>query len=193
MTKSEIVRLLFEQSPFLAFSAEDLQKIDQRYRSKRSVYARFGYQWKDAHGHAQKALSLALKKTLKGFFKDIRSSSSRQAEYKLNYASLRAQAGKPVLHRIVLDILSADLLFFDLTYLNPNVLLEIGIAYATNENLFLLSDERSKSPPPSDLAGLTYCKYSVEKTSFLNSFAERDIKSAMRKVLVRKMRLNSRK
>ena len=98
-----------------------------------------------------------------------------------------------MLHRIVLDILSADLLFFDVTYPNPNVFFELGIAYATNENLFLLLDERFKSSLPSDLAGLTYCKYSGERTFVLDSFAERDIKSAMKKVLARKMRLNSRK
>src|SRR5260370_13140676 len=114
--------------------------------------------------------------------------SESKPRYKPNYASLRAQAGKPVLHKIVLDILSADLLFFDVTYINANVFFELGIAYAANTNLFLLRRQHSDEDVPSDLSGLTYCSYQFKRDFRINSSAESDIKAAMRRVLRNKVR-----
>jgi hypothetical protein len=110
MAKTKIIRQLLRQSPFLAFSAEDLKKVDQRYRSRTSIYVRFGYQWTDEHDHSRKHVSKALGRTLKEYFGEVKSSFPT-SDHELNFASLRAQAGKPVLHKIVLDILSADMLF----------------------------------------------------------------------------------
>jgi hypothetical protein len=189
MNKSEIVRQLLQQSPFLAFPKEELERIDQRYRSQRKVYVRFGYQWKDNAGNPQKDLSIALRDKLRELFAEAQGTSSKP-RYALNYASLRAQAGKPVLHKIVFDILSADLLFFDVTYINANVFFELGIAYAANMNLFLLRREGSSHQVPSDLSGLTYCSYLFDRDFRIDSSAERDIKSAMRRILQNKAHEN---
>lgn len=122
MNKIELVRELLRQSPFLAFRKEELGKIGERYRSHRNVFVRFGYQWKDSAGNPQKDLSIASRDRLRELFAEVQQSESEPA-YQLNYAGLRAQAGKPVLHKIVLDILSADLVFFDVTHINANVFL----------------------------------------------------------------------
>ncbi len=142
------------------------------------------------HGHSRKNLSLALKREMKSLFDEVKVAFPK-SRHKLIYASLRAQAGSPVLYKIVLDILSADLLFFDVTYPSPNICFELGIAYATNENLFLLL--REGTALPSDLAGLTYCTYKSERDILFDSYAEKDIKNAMRKILARKIKLNSNK
>ncbi len=148
---------------------------------------RFGYQWKDKAGNPQTNLSIALRNKLRELFVEVLESESKP-RYKLNYASLRAQAGKPVLHKIVFDILSADLLFFDVTYINANVFFELGIAYAANTNLFLLRREDSDQDVPSDLSGLTYCSYVFKRDFRINSSAESDIKAAMKRVLQNKVR-----
>ena len=186
MTKAQIIRDLISQSPFIAFGSEDVRKLSQRFQSKRNIYVRFAYQWKDEHGRQRKALSLALKRTLKRLFDEVVGAFPR-SKHRLNYASLRAQAGRPVLHKIVLDIVSADLLFFDLTYSNPNVLFELGIAYTTNRDLLLLLREGVADTVPSDLSGLTYCRYNTADGFSLDSYAEKDIKSMMRKVVSHKM------
>ncbi len=187
MNRAEIGRQLLQQSPFLAFRKEELERIVQRYRSRRNVFVRFGYQWKDKAGNPQTNLSIALRNRLRELFVEVLDSESKP-RYKLNYASLRAQAGKPVLHKIVLDILSADLLFFDVTYINANVFFELGIAYAANTNLFLLRRQDSDEDVPSDLSGLTYCSYQFKRDFRINSSAESDIKAAMRRVLRNKVR-----
>ena len=108
----------------------------------------------------------------------------------MNYASLRAEAGKPVLHKIVFDILSADILFFDVTYPNLNVFFELGIAYAANQNVFLIRP-RGINDLPSDLAGLTYCTYDFNTELTFDWRAETDIKAAFKKTIQMKINLHS--
>lgn len=185
MTKADIVRHLLKQSPFLTFRAADLQRIERRLRSSRYVYVRFGYQWKDAHGHSRKEVASALKGTLKNLFEEVRAQlpSSRHA---LNYATLRAEVGQPVLHRIVRDIFSADLLLFDLTHLNANVLFELGIAYAIGRRIVVLMCEGANTDLPSDLAGLTYCRYKAPGLC-LGTSAHSDLRALMRQIVREKM------
>jgi hypothetical protein len=189
VTKAGIVRELLKQSPFLAFPKDELEKIDERWRSKRNVFVRFGYQWKDERGNSQMKLSIALRDTLRKLCAEV--SDSLDSKYKMNYARLRAQVGKPVLHKIVFDILSADILFFDVSQQNLNVFFELGIGYAANQNLFLMRRRGTKHSLPSDLDGLTYCTYEFGENLSLDSAAKRDIKSSFRKVIVNKTKLNS--
>jgi|ERR1700730_6608470 len=190
MGKSAIVRQLLEQSRFLAFSAEELKKLDQRYRSKKNVFVRFGYQWSDGQG-SRRHLSIALRNRLRELFGEVSDSTGR-SDYQLNYSSLRAQAGSPVMHRIIFDILSADLLFFDVTHINGNVFFELGVAYAANKNLFLLHEGIARKMP-SDLAGLTYCNYSFHAEILIDSNSESDIKAAMKTILKNKIQASSRR
>ena len=187
MKKNEIVRQLLKQSRFLAFTSEDLKRYERRHRSGKYVYARFGFPWSDNRGNSRKSLSIAVRTELKDIFAELKAAFS-DSNHELNYASLRAEAGKPVLQRIVFDILSADLLVFDLAYRNPNVLFELGIAYAIGAKAFLLLPDGIELP--SDLSGLTYCKYKNPEDFSLDRTAREDIKRAMREVLKRKLSEN---
>lgn len=187
-TKVEIMRELLNQSPFLTFPDDELKKIDERYRSKRNVFVRFGYQWTDRSGDSPKGLSIALRNKVRTLCAEV--SKSLGFNYKVNYASLRAQAGKPVLHKIMFDILSADILFFEVSHKNLNVFFELGIAYATNQNLFLIRRAGMNHAIPTDLAGLTYCTYDFGSQLSFDTMAEKDIKSTLRKIIHNKMELN---
>ncbi len=96
----------------------------------------------------------------------------------------------PVLHKIVFDILSADILFFDVSHLNANVFFELGIAYAVNTRLFLLRRADADADIPSDLAGLTYCKYRLSGDLCFDRSSETDIKTAMKSAIKDKAKLN---
>jgi hypothetical protein len=191
MNKSELMRQLLQASPFLSFRKEELEKIEARYHSRKNIFARFGYQWTDQHGESRKNLSIALRDSLRQLLGEV-TKSIPDCRYELNYSSLRAQAGRPVLNKIVFDILSGDLLFFDISHLNANVFFELGIAYATNTNLFLLRQEGVKQQVPSDLSGLTHCSYHFDGKLILNSSSQSDIKAVMKKLIVQKMNANVR-
>jgi hypothetical protein len=188
MAKINAILQLLRTSPFLAFRKEELTKIRQRCRSKKNIFVRFGYQWSDQKGSSRKELSIALRDKLRDLFGQA-TSDLPGTNYRLNYASLRAEAGKPVLHKIVFDILSADLLFFDTTFPNSNVFFEAGIAYAANANMFLLRSEAGKVSLPSDLAGLTYCSYRLHGGLHLDSSSESDIKARMKSIIRQKLEL----
>ena len=187
MKKVELLRQLLATSPFLAFRQTEFTKIRLRYRSKYNIYSRFGYQWSDAQNKGRKSLSIGLRNRLRQLF-DEAIEDFPESKHKLNYASLRAEAGKPILHKIVFDILSSDLLFFDVTHPNANVFFELGIAYAASTNLFLLRNESGTWRLPSDLAGLTYIDYRLDTELHMNSSSENDIKRIMRKSIRQKMK-----
>lgn len=192
MTWEQLITGAFEQSPFLAFSREDLRKIEKRRRSKKSVYVRFGYQWKDPKGNPRRAIARLLKKILQDLCEEVRT-TIRASNHKVDFASLRGEAGTFLLRKIQLDIMSADILVFDLTYRNPNVLFELGIAYAMGRRFFLIVKENKqqdiRKDVPSNLAGVVVSPYRGEIKSFCDSSTLRDFKGAMREVIRRKIRL----
>ncbi len=65
MAWEQLISKALKNSPFLSFPREDLQKIEARRRSKRFVYARLAYQWKDDKDNPRRALPKELKEQLR--------------------------------------------------------------------------------------------------------------------------------
>lgn len=192
MNRQQLFRRLLEESSFLAFTPADLSKIEQRYRSKKYVYARFGYQWKHKRGNSRKGLASALRASLKTIFDEV-AKKERNSNYQLNFATLRGEAGTYLLRRIMLDIISADILIFDVTFLNPNVFFELGIAYATDRRVFLLVRGDKKKSVPSDLQGLTISVYKDENDFSLDASTRTDLRRLIRAVIKKKSKLKPKR
>jgi hypothetical protein len=176
---------MLTQSDFLAFSSGDLTRIEQRQKSATRVYARIAYQWEGPQHTSRKGLATGLKQELRSLFDDV-ASNFPDPKYKLDFSPLRAEAGRYLLRRILLDLFSADLVFFDLTYLNPNVFFELGIAYSLSRRVLLLIREDMRHKVPSDMQGLTLTTYSDEDDFWFDSSTRSDLKSHIRNVIKEK-------
>jgi predicted nucleotide-binding protein len=66
-----------------------------------------------------------------------------------------------------------DFVVADVTDSNPNVLIEVGIAYAVDKPVILLVNSRTQTRLPSDLAGYIYLAYDPHSLSELSSEFER--------------------
>lgn len=192
MTREQLLGRLLEESSFLAFTPADLSKIEQRYRSGKYLYARFGYQWKHKNGNSRRGLASALHESLRTIFEEVVNKQGK-SHYQLNFATLRGEAGTYLLRNIMLDIISADILLFDVTFLNPNVFFELGIAYATDRRVFLLVREDKKKSVPSDLQGLTISAYKDEDDFSLDASTRSDLKRLIGAIIKKKTKLKIRR
>lgn len=188
MNKEQLLGTLLEQSSFLAFPPADLAKIEQRLRSKRRVYVRLGFQWKDKKGNSRREFTRSLRTSLEALFAQV-ASRIPNCQYKLDFAALRGEAGTYLLRNIMLDVISADILLFDITYQNPNVFFELGIAYATDRRVFVLVKEAKRQYVPSDLNGLTISTYREEAAFSLDPSTRSDFKKLVREIIRKKMKL----
>jgi hypothetical protein len=70
--------------------------------------------------------------------------------------------GAQLWDEILEKITYSDISIFDISENNPNVLLEVGIAYGSNKQVILLKKEETneKYPTPSDLKAFVYIPYS---------------------------------
>lgn len=76
---------------------------------------------------------------------------------------------KPILNKILTEILKSRYIIADLTNYNPNVFYELGIAHSfkDSQNILLLKQKESKIP--FDLTHLTYIEYTPDNLRFLTA------------------------
>lgn len=76
---------------------------------------------------------------------------------------------KPILNKILTEILKSRYIIADLTSYNPNVFYELGIAHSFKDaqNILLLKQKESKIP--FDLTHLTYIEYTPDNLRFLTA------------------------
>lgn len=77
------------------------------------------------------------------------------------------------LEDIKVAIKESDFVVADVTESNPNVLIEVGIAFAVDKPVILLVNRRTHTRMPSDLAGYVYLAYDPDRMEELSSEFER--------------------
>ena len=76
---------------------------------------------------------------------------------------------KPIMNKILTEILKSQYIIADLTNLNPNVFYELGIAHTFKDaqNILLIKQKGFKCP--FDITHLTYIEYDISNLKFLTS------------------------
>jgi len=129
----------------------------------------FGYSW-DGDGLNKNSYK-AFTKVCDSVIKQITNSKKfNNNDYSVTRRRLRGSSGGFMFDRIYKMILNANILVFDISKINANVMLELGIAIAiqrelkTNLNIFLITDIDAKENTVSDLSGYFISRYKVDKS-----------------------------
>jgi hypothetical protein len=85
---------------------------------------------------------------------------------KLNFLQLGAAYGEHLFNHIAREIISADIAIFDTSDRNPNVMLEMGVALTWGKRVLPILEQKCE-PPPSDISGHTYARYTESGKNFL--------------------------
>lgn len=85
----------------------------------------------------------------------------------LTFRALSAGYGEHLFNEIARDIISADIAVFDTSDLNPNVMLELGVALTWGVRVLVIK-KVGRTVPPSDLSGQTWADYSDSANVFVD-------------------------
>jgi len=85
----------------------------------------------------------------------------------LNFKTLAAGYGEHLFNEIARDIISADIAVFDTSDLNPNVMLEMGVALTWGVRVLPMKNEICQKPP-SDISGQTWADYRESAREFVD-------------------------
>ena len=102
----------------------------------------------------------------------------------LDFRALGAGYGEHLFNEIARDIISSDIAVFETSDLNPNVMLELGVALTWGVRVLPIK-LHTQPKPPSDVSGQTWADYSESAASFADPEHEdklvRMVERAMRK------------
>lgn len=166
-------------SPF-GFRDEDWEYITEERENSTKLKVVFGYQFESKHYDSEKIgenIKQALLGAVNAYNKDPKS-----IPVSLDFIILGAGFGEHVFNEIARDIISADIAVFDTSDLNPNVMLEMGVALTWGVRVLPLRNS-SCPPPPSDISGQTWAAYTP--ASDASSFKDGNFERKLKRMVIR--------
>ena len=131
-----------------------------------------------AYSWSSKDAKLAIQKVSSDIINRFNGENGKKLKYNINYRRLRSSAGRPMLESITAKIKNSQVIIFDITDKNPNVMLELGYALALSAqndylSIYLICKKGDPLPKniPTDLHGYFISEYNVikEEVKFTDS------------------------
>lgn len=158
-------------SPF-GFRDEDWEISVERRARVDQLFVVLGYQVASDHYATDE-----LRRNIEQAFSDAVSQYNRKPEAvkcSLQFQPLAAGYGEHLFNEIARDVISADIAVFDTSDLNPNVMLEMGVALTWGVRVLPIKAEGCPKPP-SDISGQTWADYKESGRIFLDSDHEKKL------------------
>lgn len=149
-------------SPF-GFTDEDWETVAERRGTPTLLFVVFGHQFQSEYYETD-----ALRRNVELTFHEAVTQYSQipgRGPISLDFRNLQAGYGEHLFNEIARDIIGADIAVFETSDLNPNVMLEMGVALTWGVRVLPL--KRNDRPvPPSDVSGQTWVNHSNNASSF---------------------------
>ena len=152
-------------SPY-GFTDEDWEAVTSRRSAPDVINVVMGFQWKSSHYDAE-----LLKANIEAMFRNAVGAYNKlplAPPVTLSFAILAAGYGEHLFNEIARDIIASDIAVFDTSDLNPNVMIEIGVALTWGVRVLVVKEE-SCPKPPSDISGHTWADYLESGATFTDS------------------------
>lgn len=99
---------------------------------------------------------------------DTYNAASARPPLTLDFRSLSAGYGEHLFNEIARDIIGSDIAVFETSDLNPNVMLEMGVALTWGVSVLPIKYE-GRPKPPSDVSGQSWAEYRDHAALFLDA------------------------
>jgi len=152
-------------SPY-GFTDIDWEYISDRKNRGDELNVVLGFQFQSDHYDAT-----ALQKNVNDAFAKAVDEYNRQPgaiPVSLRFQSLAAGYGEHLFNEIARDIIAADIAVFETSDLNPNVMLELGVALTWGVRVLPIKVQ-GQAAPPSDISGQTWADYLQSASSFCDA------------------------
>ena len=152
-------------SPF-GFTDQDWETASERKGNINAVYVVFGYQFSSSYYDSDR-----LRENVRSMFEravnDYNGQPGSQSVI-LDFRPLAAGYGEHLFNEISRDIISSDIAVFETSDLNPNVMLELGVALTWGVRVLPIKLAGCPTPP-SDISGQTWADYEESASRFLDT------------------------
>ena len=151
-------------SPY-GFREEDWEFIAEQKAWSGSLVVVFGYQFKSAH-YDPSRLRVNVEATFRKAV-DRYNSMPGAIRTNLDFRTLAAGYGEHLFNEIARDIIASDIAVFETSDLNPNVMLELGVALTWGVRVLPIKLD-TQPRPPSDISGQTWADYRDSAAEFVD-------------------------
>ncbi len=156
-------------SPY-GFHDSDWKLVTERKAEPGKLIVVVGYQFKSEHYAADDLIN-----NMQGQFEKAVASYNAiptSIPVELDFSPLAAGYGEHLFNEICRDIICADIAVFETSDLNPNVMLEMGVALTWGIRVLPIKVNGCPKPP-SDISGQTWADYENSGSHFIDSDHER--------------------
>ena len=164
-TEAEIFRPPAPVGSPYGFNDEDWEAVAEVKGKPGQLHVVFGFQFKSTHYDTEK-----LKQNVKEMFQNAVEAYKKlpnATTVELIFQPLAAGYGEHLFNEIARNIISADIAVFDTSDLNPNVMLEMGVALTWGVRVLPIKEEKCPKPP-SDISGQTWADYRESNGEFVD-------------------------
>ena len=169
-------------SPF-GFQDEDWELVEQDKSDATRVIVVLGHQWEskffatdELRSNIEKLFLSSLQNVLAG---------KHGSGISLDYRPLQGGYGGHVFNEIARAIIGADIAVFETSDLNPNVMIELGVALTWGVRCLPIR-ERSSGKPPSDISGQTWAEYTSSGLYWTDPSTAKKIDAMIERVIRKK-------
>ena len=151
-------------SPY-GFNDEDWEVVAERKANINNLHIVLGYQFQSEHYDSGN-----LKQNTEEMFSNAVDEYNRlpgSSPILLIFQPLSAGYGEHLFNEIARDIIAADIAVFETSDLNPNVMIEMGVALTWGVRVLPIKLE-GRPKPPSDISGQTWADYEHSGRTFLD-------------------------
>lgn len=158
-------------SPY-GFNDEDWEAVSEKKSDSNRLFIVFGHQFISAHYDSDlltKNVQDMFQKAITEYRKD-----PVALQVSLEFQSLGAGYGEHLFNEIARDIIGADIAVFETSDLNPNVMVEMGVALTWGVRVLPIKVE-GQPRPPSDISGQTWADYKDNGSEFIDPDHEKKL------------------
>lgn len=183
--RSEVVPPIRPSSPIgspYGFSDEDWEIVTERKLDRDTLFVVLGYQFESDNYEVD-----LLEDNIRSMFEvalETYNNMPSSIPATLVFSSLAAGYGEHLFNQIARDIISSDISVFETSDMNPNVMIEMGVALTWGVRVLPIR-ATEQSIPPSDISGQTWVEYRNSGEEFVgdnhNEKVVRMVQRALRK------------
>ncbi len=158
-------------SPY-GFTADDWEAVSLKKEDPKTLFVVVGMQTDSTHydsGHIVTNITAHFQDAVQQYNKQ-----NQQAKIALHFEPLHAGFGGHLFNQIARDIIGADIAVFETSDLNPNVMLEMGVALTWGVRVLPVRLE-GRPTPPSDVSGQTWMEYQDSAKTLLGEYVDRKL------------------
>jgi hypothetical protein len=155
-------------SPF-GFTPADWEGVSLDHEDATRLIVVFGHQWASTHFDAG-LLRTAIESQFEQALVVARAKAKRDVT--LDFRLLAAGYCSHLFNEIARDIIAADIAVFEMSDLNPNVMIEMGVALTWGTRVHPIR-HRAAPKPPSDISGQTWAAYDANGATWMDADHDR--------------------